>query len=143
MLLDHIEIFMDMMQRENYKEASYVAACSPKGVLRNMETLLKFKGKLYYIEQFIEAIFISNLAIKKPSNEEISPWLFHCKVLAETALEAPFKPDIIMSLECAKAACSENHPNLLYKWIAEDRFVDFFFQRMNMTCFACILLVID
>ena len=45
MLLDHIEIFMDMMQRGNYKEASYIAACSPKGVLRNMETLLKFKGK--------------------------------------------------------------------------------------------------
>jgi len=40
MLLDHIEIFMDMIQRGNYKEASYVAACSPKGVLRNMETLL-------------------------------------------------------------------------------------------------------
>jgi len=46
MLLDHIEIFMDMMQRGNYKEASYVAASSPKGVLRNMETLLKFKGKI-------------------------------------------------------------------------------------------------
>jgi hypothetical protein len=46
MLLDHIEIFMDMMQRGNYKDASYVAACSPKGVLRNMETLLKFKGKI-------------------------------------------------------------------------------------------------
>ncbi len=44
-LLDHIEIFMDMMERGNYKEVSYVAACSPKGVLRNMETLLKFKGK--------------------------------------------------------------------------------------------------
>jgi len=27
-----------------------------------------------------------------------------------------------MSLECAKAACSENHLNLLYKWIAEERF---------------------
>jgi hypothetical protein len=26
-----------------------------------------------------------------------------------------------MSLECAKSACSENHLNLLYKWIAEDR----------------------
>lgn len=47
MLLDHIESFMDMMQRGNYKDASYVAACSLKGVLRNMETLLKFKGKIY------------------------------------------------------------------------------------------------
>lgn len=51
MLLDHIEIFMDMMQRGNYKEASYVAACSPKGVLRNMETLLKFKGLIYFIKK--------------------------------------------------------------------------------------------
>ncbi|CAF1013438.1 unnamed protein product [Rotaria sordida] len=102
-ILDHIEIFMDMIDKGNYKEASYVAACSPKGVLRNMETLLKFK------------------ALKKPSNEDISPWLFHCKVLAETALEAPFIPDMIISLECAKAACSENHLELLYKWIAEER----------------------
>ena len=104
MLLDHIEIFMDMIQRGNYKEASYVASCSPKGVLRNMETLLKFK------------------VLQKPADEDISPWLFHCKVLADTALEAPFKPDLVMSLECAKAACSENHLNLLYKWIAEERF---------------------
>jgi hypothetical protein len=33
-----------------------------------------------------------------------------------------------MSLECAKAACNENHLNLLYKWIAEDRFVDLIFD---------------
>jgi hypothetical protein len=45
-LIDHIEIFLSMIERGNYKEASYVAACSPKGVLRNMETLLKFKGKI-------------------------------------------------------------------------------------------------
>jgi hypothetical protein len=57
--------------------------------------------------------------------------LFHCKVLAETALEALFKPDVIMSLECAKAACVENQVNLLYKWIAEDRFAEFLFQRMK------------
>lgn len=62
--------------------------------------------------------------MKKPLNEDITPWLFHCKVLAETALEAQFKLDVIMSLECAKAACSENHLNLLYKWIAEKRFVN-------------------
>ena len=121
MLLDHIEIFMDMMQRGNYKEASYIAACSPKGVLRNMETLLKFKGKRD--GKIHSRIGIRILALKKPLNEEISPWLFHCKVLAETALEASFKLDVIMSLECAKAACSENHLNLLYKWIAEKRFV--------------------
>ena len=52
MLLDHIEIFMDLMQRGNYKEASYIAACSPKGVLRNMETLLKFKGNKIFEDWF-------------------------------------------------------------------------------------------
>ncbi|CAF1348353.1 unnamed protein product [Adineta ricciae] len=102
-LVEHIEIFLNMIEGGNYKEASYVAACSPKGVLRNMETLLRFK------------------ALKKPVNEDASPWLFHCKILAETALEAPTKPDPLISLECAKAACHENQLNLLYKWIAEDR----------------------
>lgn len=43
-LVEHIEIFLNMIESGNYKEASYVAACSPKGVLRNMETLLRFKG---------------------------------------------------------------------------------------------------
>lgn len=65
------------------------------------------------------------LALQKPPKEDISPWLFHCKVLAETALEAPFIPDMTMSLECAKAASGENHLHLLYKWISEERFVDF------------------
>jgi hypothetical protein len=78
---------------------------------------------------------IEILALKKPSTEDISPWLFHCKVLAETALEALFKPDIIISLECAKAACSENHLNLLYKWIVEDRFVDCFMNLKYIPCY--------
>lgn len=104
-LLNHIELFMDLMDRGNYKEASFIACCSPKGVLRNMETLLKFKE------------------MKKPVHEDMSPWLYHCKILAETALEAPFKPDIVMSLECAKAASSENQMKLLYKWLSENRFV--------------------
>lgn len=122
-LLNHIEEFMDMMDRGNYKDASYIAACSPKGVLRNMETLVKFKGiydegnRSFFYSQF------DCLALTKPANEEISPYLFHCKVLADTALEAPFKPDLIMSLECAKAAISEKQLHLLYKWIAEDRLV--------------------
>ena len=128
LLLDHIEIFMDMIQRGNYKEASYVAACSPKGVLRNMETLLRFKGEF----QFDREVFYKEIsALSKPANEDISPWLFHCTVLAETALEAPFKPDMIMSLECAKAACTENHLNLLYKWIAEERCACSSVQRID------------
>ncbi|CAF1530985.1 unnamed protein product [Rotaria magnacalcarata] len=107
MLLDHIDIFMNLIVKGNYKEASYVAACSPKGVLRNMETLLKFK------------------ALKQSFNEGISPWLCHCKVLAETAREAPFIPNKLISLECAKAACSKNHIKFLYKWIAEERLTCF------------------
>lgn len=52
MLIDHIEVFIDMINKGNYKDASYIAACSPKGVLRNMETLLKFKGKKILLKIF-------------------------------------------------------------------------------------------
>ncbi|CAF5171247.1 unnamed protein product, partial [Rotaria magnacalcarata] len=52
-----------------------------------METLLTFK------------------VLKQSFNEDISPWLCHCKVLTETAREAPFIPNKLISLECAKAAC--------------------------------------
>ncbi|CAF1121622.1 unnamed protein product [Didymodactylos carnosus] len=102
-LLDYIENFTELIENGSYKEASYIAACSPKGVLRNMETLLRFKN------------------IVKPDDEDITPWLFHCKVLADTALEALFKPDIVISLECAKAALDEKHVDMLYRWCAENR----------------------
>ena len=115
-------MFIDLMRQGNYKEASYVAACSPKGVLRNMETLWKFKGTAKKAQvALVDRESPLHSALEKPIDEDMSPSLFHCKVLAETALEAPFKPDLVMSLECARAACSENHLNLLYKWISEGR----------------------
>jgi hypothetical protein len=43
-LLNHVERFLELFERGNYRDASYIAACSPRGVLRNMETLCKFKG---------------------------------------------------------------------------------------------------
>lgn len=45
MILDYIEIFNDLFDNGKIVEASYFAAASPKNILRNIETLYKFKSK--------------------------------------------------------------------------------------------------
>lgn len=44
-ILDYIETFNDLFESGKFAEAAYFAAASPKNVLRNMETLFRFKRK--------------------------------------------------------------------------------------------------
>ena len=45
LLLDYIEKFNDLFENKKYIEAAYFAASSPRNILINAETLLRFKGK--------------------------------------------------------------------------------------------------
>ncbi len=45
LLLDYIEKFNDLFENKKYVEAAYYAAASPRNILRNAETLFRFKGK--------------------------------------------------------------------------------------------------
>ena len=47
MLLEYIEHFNDLFEEGRYSDAAMHAANSPKGILRNPETLARFKGKFY------------------------------------------------------------------------------------------------
>ena len=51
-ILDHIERFNDLFENAKYIEAAYFAAASPKNILRNIETLLRFKSNLRKIINF-------------------------------------------------------------------------------------------
>lgn len=46
LLLEYIEQFNDLFEDKHYSEAAMHAANSPKGILRNPETLARFKGNL-------------------------------------------------------------------------------------------------
>lgn len=46
LLLEYIEQFNDLFEDKRYSEAAMHAANSPKGILRNPETLARFKGNL-------------------------------------------------------------------------------------------------
>ena len=50
-ILDYIEKFNDLFENKKYVEAAYYAAASPRNILRNAETLFRFKGK-YNIKSF-------------------------------------------------------------------------------------------
>jgi hypothetical protein len=45
LLLDYIEKFNDLFENKKFIEAAYFAAASPRNILRNAETLFRFKGK--------------------------------------------------------------------------------------------------
>ena len=47
LILDYIERFNDMFDKRRYAEAAQFAAVSPRNVLRNLETLMRFKSRHY------------------------------------------------------------------------------------------------
>ena len=47
-MLEYIEKFTELMEDEKYEEAAVHAANSPKGILRTVETMQKFKGRCYF-----------------------------------------------------------------------------------------------
>ena len=46
LMLDYIEKFNELMEDHLYEDAAKHAANSPKGILRNRETLQRFKGQM-------------------------------------------------------------------------------------------------
>lgn len=46
MMLEYIENFNDLFDNDKIIEAAYFAAASPKNILRDIETLYRFKSKM-------------------------------------------------------------------------------------------------
>ncbi|XP_071962550.1 clathrin heavy chain linker domain-containing protein 1-like [Antedon mediterranea] len=102
LLLDYIENFNDLFDSKKYVQAAMHAANSPKGILRNTETMERFKA--------LEV---------KPG--EKSPLLSYCEVLIDSVPAVGVLPDAPTSLECVKCALKEDRLDLIYHWLAQDR----------------------
>ena len=57
LLLDYIEKFNDLFENKKYIEAAYFAAASPRNILRNAETLFRFKSKINKKKKFSSAFY--------------------------------------------------------------------------------------
>lgn len=102
LLLEYIEKFNDLFEGRCYSEAAMHAANSPKGILRNPETLARFKGVQV-----------------KPG--QTSPLLMYCEALVASVPAVNIIPDAEISLECVKAALSEDRLDLVTHWLARKR----------------------
>ncbi|KAG9259876.1 clathrin heavy chain linker domain-containing protein 1 isoform X1 [Astyanax mexicanus] len=78
LLLDYIERFSDLFNSGEYEAAAYHAAKSPHGVLRNMETMMRFKSVSVYERQlppvllFFQALMLSAQPGKQVPGERMS-----------------------------------------------------------------------
>ncbi|XP_006274499.2 clathrin heavy chain linker domain-containing protein 1 isoform X2 [Alligator mississippiensis] len=101
-LLEYIERFNELFSSGQYEAAAFYAANCPRGILRNEETLLKFKalgfikGKILPLLKYFEALINSSTAVKHPLNAA-------------------------MTLEAIKCALSEKQLNLVIHWVTQQR----------------------
>ncbi|XP_019854390.1 PREDICTED: clathrin heavy chain linker domain-containing protein 1-like isoform X2 [Amphimedon queenslandica] len=97
--------FNELFDTEQFTEAALIAATSPKGVLRTIITLNKFKSL---------APPVSPTPSPSPS-----PLMTYCSALMDSAhIYPPVSTEEAM--ECLYAAVAESHINLIAKWISKD-----------------------
>ncbi|XP_065843248.1 clathrin heavy chain linker domain-containing protein 1-like [Oscarella lobularis] len=91
----------DLLGDEKYEAAAIYAANSPKGVLRNSETLDSFKNV-------------------KHSSGLKSPLLTYCEILLSTVADATMRPSKADSVECVQCALEHGKIDLVAHWLATD-----------------------
>lgn len=101
MILEYIDKFNELFYEGDYAKAAIHAAISPRGVLRAMETLNRFKeanenfiGTPSPLLMFAEAFMYSSSAQNHYADEE-------------------------MSFECVNCALKENRPDMVLHWVAQ------------------------
>ncbi|XP_038075766.1 clathrin heavy chain linker domain-containing protein 1-like isoform X2 [Patiria miniata] len=102
MLLEYIEHFNELFEEGKYKDAAMHAASSPKGILRNCETLSRFRA--------IHA-----------RTGKLPPLLVYCEALISSVPAVGSPPDAETSLECVKSALSEDRLDLVMHWLLQER----------------------
>ncbi|BFZ11554.1 hypothetical protein BsWGS_14593 [Bradybaena similaris] len=102
MMLEYIEKFNELFEDGLFEEAAVHAANSPKGILRTQATLAKFRDV-------------------KIHSKGRSPLLAFCDVLMSSVKAAGSKPKEALSRDCVEASLKENHPDLVFHWLAQDR----------------------
>ncbi|XP_071480646.1 clathrin heavy chain linker domain-containing protein 1-like [Diadema antillarum] len=101
LLLEYIEHFNEMFEDSRYLEAAMHAANSPKGILRNPETLQRFKA----------------VRVKRGQK---SPLLMYAEALMSSVPAIGVPPNADTTLECVKSALSEDRVDVVTHWVAND-----------------------
>ena len=164
MILEYIEKFNELFEDGKYEEAAIHAANSPKGILRTMETMSRFKCERHFLFAVYNISCVAKFrlgvlylllgvalwcyynTLKSVLNcvsgvganrDGRSPWLAFCDAIMSSVLALGVKPSDTMSLECVSCVLSENRLDLLSHWIAQDRSV--YMPFLNI-CGAIILI---
>ncbi|OCT79278.1 clathrin heavy chain linker domain-containing protein 1 [Xenopus laevis] len=101
-LLEYIERFNELFLSRQYNAAAIHAANSPRGILRNMETMEKFKAAVV-------------------SDEETSPVLLYFEALISSSHVAKHPVSAELTLEATKCALACGKLDLVLHWVSQQR----------------------
>lgn len=113
-ILEYLENFNELFDSEKYVQAAYYAAASPKNILRNLETLLKFKRVSGVSGSGGESSHVEY-------SEETNPLLVYCMSVIDSINDEASKPDADMSVECIRVVLKYNNIDILTRLIAQRR----------------------
>ncbi|KAG8123061.1 hypothetical protein E2320_018462 [Naja naja] len=108
-LIEYIERFNELFSRGQYEAAATYAANCPRGILRNEETMEKFravghiKGKTLPLLLYSDALITTTIAIKKPLPANLTTGAIKC-ALAEKRLDLVMHWITLHKLEFSEAA---------------------------------------
>ncbi|XP_054842151.1 clathrin heavy chain linker domain-containing protein 1 isoform X2 [Eublepharis macularius] len=101
-MIEYIERFNELFSRGQYESAAIFAANCPRGILRNEETMEKFKA-------------VSSVKGK------ILPLLMYCEALVSTSMAVKHPLPANLTVEAIKCALSEKRLELVMYWITQQK----------------------
>ncbi|XP_010868134.2 clathrin heavy chain linker domain-containing protein 1 isoform X2 [Esox lucius] len=104
LLVDYVERFIDLFEGGEYEAAAFHAAKSPHGVLRNMETMERFR-----------AVTVC------PGQGELPPLLLFFQALMISVHAGKQLPGEMLSVEAVRCAVQYNCLELVTYWVTQKR----------------------
>ncbi|XP_044148279.1 clathrin heavy chain linker domain-containing protein 1 [Bufo gargarizans] len=101
-LLEYVERFNELFVNGQYKTAAAYAAHSPRGILRNMETMERFRAVVV-------------------GKEDVSPLMMFFEALMESSSLAKHPVNAALTLEAIKCALSYDKIELVVHWVTQQR----------------------
>ncbi|XP_073528387.1 clathrin heavy chain linker domain-containing protein 1 [Phyllobates terribilis] len=101
-LLEYVERFNELFVHGQYKAAAVYAAHSPRGILRNMETMERFRAVVV-------------------GKDDLSPLMMFFEALMESSCSAKHPVNAALTLEATKCAVSYDKMELIVHWVTQQR----------------------
>ncbi|XP_069810292.1 clathrin heavy chain linker domain-containing protein 1 isoform X2 [Dendropsophus ebraccatus] len=101
-LLEYVERFNELFVNGQYKAAAVCAANSPRGILRNMETMERFRAVV-------------------AGKDDVSPLMMFFEALMESSNIAKHPVNAALTLEAITCALSYDKMELVVHWVTQQR----------------------